>query len=96
MPERSILTGGDGAVESSRADSVLYLAFGLILTALLIGSIYWLFAGSGFAQISPAQHSLVVTLLHALPGQADQVQSLLDQQGYVSLWQARELATQHK
>lgn len=66
------------------------LMWALILSALSL-SVYWLGFGSGLAEVFPVQHKLMVTMLYDMPGQSEQIQALLNEQGYVSLWQVHDI-----
>jgi len=74
-----------------KIDAVMSLVNWVFMSALLLMSIYWLGFGSGYADAFPLHHEISVKIIHAMPGQAEYIQSLLDDQGYVSLWQIRDI-----
>lgn len=79
---------------SRRIDRFLSGLSGILSVGVAVLAFYWLIFGGGVASAFPEYHRLMVSLLLHLPDQADHVQSLINCQGYLSLWQIQEITEQ--
>ena len=76
---------------NKKGDSLFYAFLLLLALATLAFYMAWILFLDGLAVMSPRYHETLVALAQVLPGQTDHIQTLLNEQGYVSLWQLRKV-----
>lgn len=75
-------------LQRSRAIERILAPISWILSAAAIVLLaYWLVFDSGLKSLYPSYHTLFVSMLGRMPGQADQVNAVMAKQGFLSLWQ---------
>ncbi len=90
----TILADSQKKIELSKRFDAIFLPSIVVLiisSFALLG--YWTTMGSGLSVMFPELHKLMVTGSYMLPGQSEHVQGLLNDQGYITLWQFREMTT---
>ncbi len=80
-------------LQSIKLDAIAHTGIGILFLASFALLIYWLWFDSGFAVLAPEQHRFMASIAFMYPGQAENVQDLLNDQGFLSLWQIRDITT---
>lgn len=88
-----VIAGIDRDRKRSRWLNALALPGIIVLfTASLALSIYWMVFNSGLVVMAPGIHKHMVSIAYMYPGQSEHVQKLLTKQGFLSLWQIRDIS----